>query len=126
MLRKVPIASVAVVLLLVLCSCAGRHVAPRLQHNGDSFPDKSGRLGEFQRCTSGDCVMSPSDCGKCGPGQFLCPTDRTTCVPDASSYVNCPNVKGTHFVRAPVHGFTSIHFSLLRGCRIGPCRFTIA
>ena len=63
-----------------------------------SPPDDSGCLGEFQRCSGGDCVLSPSDCGKCGHGQFLCPTDQKTCVSDANSVMTCPGIKGTHWV----------------------------
>lgn len=52
-------------------------------------------LGEFSMCDSGECSMGP--CGGCEPGQYLCPSDQTTCVDSAADYTKCPGIKGTHF-----------------------------
>ena len=52
-------------------------------------------LGEFGMYSTGECSMGP--CGKCKAGQYLCPSDQTTCVEGAEGYFNCPNIKGTHF-----------------------------
>ena len=52
-------------------------------------------LGEFSMCASGACSMS-DDCGQCKRGEFLCPSDQRTCVPNAAAYTTCPGLKGTH------------------------------
>lgn len=54
-------------------------------------------LGEFARCQpAGDCTMSMASCGSCGAGEYLCPSDQTTCVKTAADYATCPGIKGTH------------------------------
>ena len=41
--------------------------------------------------------MSASSCGRCTTGQYLCPSDQTTCVNSAADYDTCPAMAGTHF-----------------------------
>ena len=54
-------------------------------------------LGEFQLCPgTRDCTMADAFCGSCKSGEYLCPSDQKTCVSSASSYVDCPSMKGTH------------------------------
>eukprot|EP00118_Oscarella_pearsei_P012727 m.95985 g.95985 ORF g.95985 m.95985 type:complete len:873 (+) comp36884_c0_seq1:58-2676(+) len=54
-------------------------------------------LGEFQQCPiTKDCVLDPILCGRCSPGQYLCPIDQQTCVVTADDYTKCPLLKGTH------------------------------
>jgi hypothetical protein len=47
-------------------------------------------LGEYQLCSTGDCTLGASLCGRCKvPGQFLCP-DGSTCVDSATEVQFCP------------------------------------
>ena len=52
-------------------------------------------VGEFAPCPgTGECTMGP--CGVCKSGEYLCPSDQSTCVSDARAYTHCPGLKGTH------------------------------
>ena len=54
-------------------------------------------LGEFSLCADGSCTLTNgTGCGRCAAGEYLCPSDQRTCVPDAASYVHCPGLRGTH------------------------------
>jgi hypothetical protein len=56
-------------------------------------------LGEYQQCSTGDCVLDPSQCGKCQGGQYICPLEVnnvTHCVSGAAGYLECPGLVGTH------------------------------
>ena len=49
-------------------------------------------IGEFEQCASTlDCVLIKADCGKCGAGQYLCPS-RSQCVAD---FADCSGLAGT-------------------------------
>ena len=67
---------------------------------GPSPPAPSGPrqpcVGEFTRCSSGECAMSKRSCGTCQPGQYVCPSDQKTCVDSAADYSKCPGLRGTH------------------------------
>ena len=55
-------------------------------------------LGEFTPCKgSGECVMDDSLCGNCKTGEYLCPSDQSTCVKSVQDYVKCPGMKGHIF-----------------------------
>ena len=64
---------------------------------GLSSVSAGGCLGEFTLCPGGECTMSNTTCGRCKAGQYLCPSDLTTCVSSAAAYVSCPGMTGTHF-----------------------------
>ena len=52
-------------------------------------------VGEFAPCPgTGECTMGP--CGRCKAGEYLCPSDGTTCVASAAAYETCPGLKDTH------------------------------
>lgn len=53
-------------------------------------------LGQYIQCPAGDCVVFKEDCGRCQPGQYMCPW-RDSCAASADAYVSCPNITGTHF-----------------------------
>jgi len=61
--------------------------------NCDTTP-KVPCLGEFTPCPNGACTMG-SSCLDCKPGEYLCPSDQTTCVALAD-YLTCPGLKGSH------------------------------
>eukprot|EP00040_Diaphanoeca_grandis_P032448 m.196622 g.196622 ORF g.196622 m.196622 type:complete len:903 (+) comp32628_c0_seq1:29-2737(+) len=50
-------------------------------------------LGEFTPCSGGSCSMG--NCTNCKSGQYLCPSDQTTCV-ELKDYLTCPGLKGSH------------------------------
>ena len=55
-------------------------------------------LGEFSVCPGdGSCTMTNgTGCGVCGAGEYLCPSDQSTCVASAAAYTSCPGLAGTH------------------------------
>jgi beta-glucosidase len=49
-------------------------------------------IGEYERClNTSDCVLIREYCGKCGAGEYLCPS-LTECVTDVQ---NCQDLRGT-------------------------------
>jgi hypothetical protein len=64
-----------------------------------SKPTPPACVGEFMPCKhngQGVCSMS-GECGTCKHGEYLCPSDQTTCVSGPEDYKSCPGLKGTHF-----------------------------
>ena len=63
-------------------------------------------MGEFTPC-NGMCSMScstnpvvdPLDV-VCGRGQYLCPSDQKTCVPNADAYTQCTPLLPSYHVEA--------------------------
>ena len=56
-------------------------------------------LGEFSACPTGECVLSPSFCGRCKTsGEYLC-SDGQTCVSSADAVKLCP-------ISSPLYNWT--------------------